>query len=62
MQTLVNEMRERESELEKSAPVENNEEMDSLRNQVKMLAESLDAARKEASEMNTPKRVSEGVI
>ena len=62
MQTLVTEMRDRESEVEKPAPVENNEEIDSLRNQVKMLAESLDAARKEASEMNTPKRFSEGVI
>ena len=55
-------MRERVSVLEKPAPVENNEEIDSLKNQVQMLAESLDAARKEAYEMNTPKRISEGVI
>ena len=62
MQSLIAELRERMSELEQPIPVENNEEIDSLRNQVMILAESLEAARKEASEMNTPKRISEGVI
>ena len=41
---------------------EANEEMESMRNQIKILSESLDKAQKELSEMGTPIRESEGLI
>ena len=49
-------------ELEKPEQSEANEEIESLRNQVKQLTESLEVARQEFSEANTPKKIYEGII
>ena len=66
LQSLVGQMREKIQELERpkatSETQEEDEEMESMRNQIKILSESLDKAQKELSEVGTPIRQSEGLI